>query len=78
MSGFGRVTDGPNVGHDQVAAWVEREALGWVVLQPHWKHDYPQLMADRLAARRTADAATNGGGAREKKEIFPVRAVSAD
>jgi hypothetical protein len=26
MSGFGRVTDGPNVGHDQIAAWVERGA----------------------------------------------------
>lgn len=84
MSGFSQAIDGPNVGHDQVAAWVKREAqndeipLGRVVLQPHWKTDYTQLIADRLAVWRTADAATKGGGAREENEISPVRAVSAD
>ncbi len=84
MSGFGQVTDGPNVGHDQVGAWVKREAqsgkipLGRVVLQPHWKHDYPQLIADRLVAQRTADAAAKGGGAREENEISPVNADSVD
>src|SRR6185295_4354464 len=29
--------------------------LGRVVLQSCWKHDYPQLIADRLAARHAAD-----------------------
>ncbi len=40
----------------QVAAAVEEQArrgeipLGRVVLQPGWRHDYPQLAADQLAA----------------------------
>ena len=61
----------------EVAAFVEQRAdrgeipLGHIALQPRWKHDYPRLIADRLAAQRATDAAT-------KDEIFPVHAVSVD
>jgi glycosyltransferase involved in cell wall biosynthesis len=61
MSGFGSLKIGQNVGHAEVAAAVERKAhrgeipLGRVVLQPHWKQDYPQLIADYLAAQRAED-----------------------
>jgi glycosyltransferase involved in cell wall biosynthesis len=57
LSGFGELAVGQNVGYAQVAASVERQArrgeipLGRVALQPHWKHDYSQLIADRLAAQ---------------------------
>ncbi|HYH44954.1 MAG TPA: glycosyltransferase family A protein [Thermoanaerobaculia bacterium] len=64
LSGFGALEAGQNVGYAQAAAAVENQArrgeipVGRVVLQPHWKHDYPQLIADHLAARRAADAIT--------------------
>jgi cellulose synthase/poly-beta-1,6-N-acetylglucosamine synthase-like glycosyltransferase len=57
MSGFGALKIGQNVGQAETAAYVQQRAdsgeipLGRVVLQPHWKHDYPQLVADRLAAQ---------------------------
>lgn len=62
MSGFGGVKDGPNVGHDQVAAWVKHKAesgeipLGRVALEPHWKRDYSQWVADHLASRAEVPA----------------------
>jgi hypothetical protein len=84
LSGFGYAKPGQNFGYAEVAARVEQQAgrgeipLGRVVLQPCWKHDYPQLIADRLAAQRTAEAGTKGGGARERNEISPVHAVPVD
>ncbi len=57
MSGYGTLKVGQNVGHAEVGDTVEKRArrgeipLGHVVLQPHWKQDYPQLIADHLAAR---------------------------
>jgi hypothetical protein len=77
VSGFGEATAGQNQGYAQSAARVEQQAqrgeipLGRVVLQPHWKHDYPRLIADRLAARRTADEEARGGATRDKDEISP-------
>jgi hypothetical protein len=77
MSGFGQLKVGQNVGNSGSAAVVEEQAqrgeipLGRVVLQPHWKHDYSRLIADRLAARRTADEEARGGAARDKDEISP-------
>jgi len=65
LSGFGTAKPGQNFGYAEFAARVEQQAdrgeipLGRVVLQPHWKHDYPQLIADRLAALQTADARTH-------------------
>jgi len=58
LSGFGTAKPGQNFGYAEFAARVEQQAgrgeipLGRVVLQPHWKHDYPRLVADRLAAER--------------------------
>jgi cellulose synthase/poly-beta-1,6-N-acetylglucosamine synthase-like glycosyltransferase len=84
MSGFGGLKAGQNVGNAESAAVVERQArrgeipLGRVALQPHWKHDYSQLIADRLAAQRTAEAGTKGGAARSEDEMSPVKAVSVD
>jgi len=57
LSGFGALKAGQNVGYSQAAAAVEQKArrgeipLGRVALQPHWKHDYRQLIADHLAAQ---------------------------
>ncbi|HKI04026.1 MAG TPA: glycosyltransferase family A protein [Thermoanaerobaculia bacterium] len=57
MSGFGELKAGQNVGDAGSAAAVEQQArlgeipLGRIVLQPHWKQNYSQLVADRLAAR---------------------------
>jgi hypothetical protein len=67
VSGFGETTPGQNPGYAKAAARVAKQAnrgeipLGRVVLQPHWKYDYPQLIADRLAAQRTEDEETKGG-----------------
>ncbi|HEY8105973.1 MAG TPA: glycosyltransferase, partial [Gemmatimonadales bacterium] len=61
LSALGREKPGQNRGYAEVAAAVERQVLGGeiprgrVALQPGWKHDYPQLVVDRLAAQRTAD-----------------------
>jgi glycosyltransferase involved in cell wall biosynthesis len=55
MSAFGGMESGQNVGQAEVAAAVEKQVrrgeipLGRVVLQPHWKQDYPQLIVDHLA-----------------------------
>ena len=84
MSGFGRLQPGQNVGNAGSAAMVAQQArrgeipLGRVVLQPHWKQDYRQLIADYLAAQQTADEGTKGGAARVEDEISPVHAVSVD
>jgi hypothetical protein len=84
LSGFGDAKPGQNFGYAEVAAAVERQAhrgeipLGRVVLRPCWRHDYPRLVAERLAAQRTADAGTKGGAAREENEISPVHACSID
>ena len=43
-----------------------------------WKHDYPRLIAERLAAQHTEDTGTKGGGARETKEISPAHPYSVD
>ena len=57
LSGFGGAKVGRNGGYAEVAAAVEKQAhrgeipLGRVVLEPRWKHDYPQLIAEALAAR---------------------------
>jgi glycosyltransferase involved in cell wall biosynthesis len=57
LSGFGAAKPGQNFGYAGFAAKVEQQArrgeipLGHVVLQPHWKHDYPQLIAHRLATQ---------------------------
>lgn len=77
LSSHGGARIPQNGKYAEVAAWVEQQArrgeipLGHIALQPHWKHDYPRLIADRLAAQRATDAAT-------KDEIFPVHAVSFD
>jgi glycosyltransferase involved in cell wall biosynthesis len=84
LSGFGIAKPGQNFGYAEVAARVEQQAhrgeipLGRVVLQPHWKHDYPQLIADHLAAQRTADARTKGGAPQGQDKAFPEDAVSMD
>jgi len=84
LSGFGTAKPGQNFGYANAAAAVEQQArrgeipLGRVVLQPHWKHDYPRLIADRLAAEQTVDAGTKGGGAREANEISPAHPYSVD
>jgi hypothetical protein len=47
---------GQNVGYARAAAAVEEKArrgeipLGRVVLQPHWKQDYLQLIAKHIEA----------------------------
>jgi glycosyltransferase involved in cell wall biosynthesis len=57
LSGFGARQAGQNAGYAQAAAAVEQKArrgeipLGRFVLQPHWKQDYPQLIADHLKTR---------------------------
>jgi len=72
LSTLGIGKAGQNRGYAEVAAAVERQAqrgeipLGRVVLQPCWKHDYPQLVADRLVAQRTADATTKGGTSKKE------------
>jgi hypothetical protein len=84
LSGFGTAQPGQNFGYAEVAAKVKQQAdrgeipLGRVVLQPHWKHDYSGLVADRLATQRTADERTKGGSARNKDEISPVTTDSVD
>ena len=60
LSGFGGARPGQNGGYAEVAAAVEKKArrgeiaLGRVALQPRWRHDYPQLVADQLAAGAAA------------------------
>jgi glycosyltransferase involved in cell wall biosynthesis len=86
LSGLGEAKPGRNFGYAEFAARVEQQAdrgeipLGRVVLQPHWKHDYPRLIADHLAAQRAAAAETKGGAARDRDrdEMPPVPAVSVD
>jgi glycosyltransferase involved in cell wall biosynthesis len=84
LSGFGIAKPGQNFGYAKVAARVEQQAhrgeipLGRVALQPHWKHDYPRLIADHLAAERTADARTKGGAPQGQDKAFPEDAVSMD
>jgi hypothetical protein len=72
LSTLGIGKAGQNRGYAEVAAAVELQArrgeipLGRVVLQPCWKHDYTQLVADWLVAQRTADATTKGGTSRKE------------
>ncbi|HEX9921827.1 MAG TPA: glycosyltransferase [Anaerolineae bacterium] len=54
LSGFGDYQPGKNVGHDEVAAFVQQQVdrgeipQGSITLQPHWKFDYQQLVSDYL------------------------------
>lgn len=54
MSGFGGYSAGENVGHREVAEYVERGVAEGVIvhgrirLEPQWRHDYPRLVEDRL------------------------------
>lgn len=84
LSGFGGAKPGRNGGYAEVAARVARQAesgeipLGRIVLEPHWKHDYPRWIADALAAQRTAEEGTKGGAAKDQEEMSPVPAISVD
>ncbi len=55
MSQFGTLKAGENVGHQQVAAFVQKRAnrgeipLGRIPLQPSWQTDYRQLVASHIA-----------------------------
>lgn len=54
MSRFGNYKAGANVGHEQVAAFVQQQATrgailqGTIPLQPHWDTDYGQLVATTI------------------------------
>ncbi|MBX3011291.1 MAG: glycosyltransferase family 2 protein [Caldilineaceae bacterium] len=56
MSRFGHYKAGANVGHEQVAAFVQQQVgrgeiqHGVIALQPHWDADYSQLVANMLSA----------------------------
>ena len=55
ISGFGRYKAGENVGHDQVESFVQQRVSrgeirqGSILLQPHWKTDYRQLVSSYIA-----------------------------
>ena len=55
MSGFGDYKAGENIGHDQVASFVQQRVKrgeirqGAIPLQPHWKTDYRQLVSSYIA-----------------------------
>ncbi|MEZ4732258.1 MAG: glycosyltransferase family A protein [Caldilineaceae bacterium] len=54
MSGFGALQEGQNVGHQQVADFVQQRAIrgeipqGDIPLQPGWKLDYRQLVSSHI------------------------------
>lgn len=66
MSGFGVYRQGENVGHADVEAFVAHKAQageirqGVIHLEPQWKQDYRQLVADHLKALAQAEAAVPG------------------
>lgn len=74
LSGFGIAKPGQNFGYAEFAAKVAQQAergeipLGRVALQPHWQHDYPQLIAEYLAAQPTAGIADQGAQSMDRTQ----------
>jgi len=67
LSGFGGLKPGENGGHAEVAAYIQRRAnrgeirQGRIVLQPHWKTDYRQLVSSSLAVLAAASQPIDEG-----------------
>lgn len=55
MSAFGNLIPGENVGHHEVESFVQRRTSrgeirqGRILLEPHWKTDYRQLVSSYMA-----------------------------